>query len=1163
MKAKGKNMRKLLIAVILFCAIFHLNAEYNLIKDAMLNPGNSPMPPGWLPLEQNKDIDAKNNSVRFVTNMFRGKPALEIRLKTLNNAFTAYPVKGLKPNTWYCFSVMTKSDIGRCSGKGPCIFTGQPKSPGQFRIAQVDKHFGFAGVGKNTPRWTPLKLAFRTPENPENIYVAVGLYGALGRVWFSEMKLEETSAAKAEMINREFGDKTNPVAKKHENLILNGSFEVITSPDIPDGWTNHCYAATAPNFNENFKAVTDNPFHGKICFKVNGEVNHSGMPGCRYPVAQRQPGFLSFYARSNQPDNEITVRGQIFKQTFKLGKTWKKCVVKIPKLESNNVFFKTKGTVYLDAVKLEFGDKVTAFSPNVYELFYTAKLVKPPAPPEVSLKTVSFKGKRIPWEQGMKIKNLLNDNRKPADKPTRVFLVKGLEALHVRFECRGRTNSKLVKTVKQTDGLVFGDDAVGVVVNPGYSGGMNRTYCFEVNTNGIRRDSCGNNASWNGVWDVNIKPVKDGFDAEFRIPYAGLGDGNLFSNTWQINLIRYSAAVDKEKKEVSAWFMPENWPVQDTGMAVSGFIGLAEYKVRISKPEVLLAGHRYMPEDNLFAVDFKLGFANLKSQRGRAILSMPNGNNYNAFWQSKNGVAELAFQELNKKQITDLADFQLKIYAGRKLISQKIYRRRLTIPQLLEVGQLNRNYYTTEKDGTLAVNVHASPQYIKELELVLTLIDAKGRVFDCRYPASVTRLEFPIAKLKPGLFQCRVNLVKKAGGAEIIATGTTVLRKMVPGIVDSKIDYISRMPVINGKSMILVGIQIPLPGDLKGINKGFRRIDDRLLREIAKRFNMINLVITFLPEGKYSEVVQKEHREFIAKLKKLNLFSEVWLPFANKQGKKNIRSCYLGPKKAFALWLTAVDKLKNNPNIIGWYCMDEITRPWQKSPGAKESDLQEFYWQLKAKDPYRYYVTNALYGPRNYGGLHSSDMVGGSFYTITGYPPRGGVAGVRGYMKGIEAERSRLKIPAVTTGFLYCYIRNFQRAPSVAENRVSVFEMLINGARRIAYYRYKPLNIKLWDSFIDIKKLVEFLSPVFTGKEITPNAACSNTYVDFALWKYQNKYYLLACNYTPFAVKATFDLTMLGKVTEIKTVFSKANHNGVRIFTDNFAPYGTKVYEIE
>ena len=122
---------------------------------------------------------------------------------------------------------------------------------------------------------------------------------------------------------------------------------------------------------------------------------------------------------------------------------------------------------------------------------------------------------------------------------TEIRVVYTNEALYVGIYAFDPAPDSILQQLTGRDGD-GNSDYVGVALNC-YKDGVTG-YMFAVSPRGeqydARQSNDGEDASWNAVWDCKTKIVKDGWIAEFKIPYAALRFPNLPEQHWHVNFVR-------------------------------------------------------------------------------------------------------------------------------------------------------------------------------------------------------------------------------------------------------------------------------------------------------------------------------------------------------------------------------------------------------------------------------------------------------------------------------------------------------------------------------------------------------------------------------------------------------------------------------------------------
>ncbi len=150
------------------------------------------------------------------------------------------------------------------------------------------------------------------------------------------------------------------------------------------------------------------------------------------------------------------------------------------------------------------------------------------------------------WNDTGIVADLVQQSPRPGE-PTpyktevRVLILR--DTLYFGFLCKDPEPGKIAIHTMQRDGLVGGDDTVGVVLD---TYGDRRTgYSFRINAAGARIDGLiadpeHPSFDWDGIWDARTARTEDGWSAEIEIPARTLSFRPGLTS-WGLNLERFVA----------------------------------------------------------------------------------------------------------------------------------------------------------------------------------------------------------------------------------------------------------------------------------------------------------------------------------------------------------------------------------------------------------------------------------------------------------------------------------------------------------------------------------------------------------------------------------------------------------------------------------------------
>ncbi|NOY38643.1 MAG: carbohydrate binding family 9 domain-containing protein [Chlorobi bacterium] len=160
------------------------------------------------------------------------------------------------------------------------------------------------------------------------------------------------------------------------------------------------------------------------------------------------------------------------------------------------------------------------------------------------------------WQQAMKISNFtqreLNEGH-PATEKTIVKILYNNKTLYIGVWCYDDEPDKIEARQLERDFDPGTDDNFGLVIDT--YGDKRNGYLFITNPNGARLDAMvidngrSINPDWDGVWMVKTKKTKEGWFAEFEIPFSTLRFRMHRQQSWGINFERNI----RRKREQDAW----------------------------------------------------------------------------------------------------------------------------------------------------------------------------------------------------------------------------------------------------------------------------------------------------------------------------------------------------------------------------------------------------------------------------------------------------------------------------------------------------------------------------------------------------------------------------------------------------------------------------------
>lgn len=275
----------------------------------------------------------------------------------------------LRPNTCYRFSASLKCDTD-C--RVPKTVAFGPYSEGVMAIVFPENNLWTerpASIILQGGRqgWTRQTRYFKTNDKDLKFWIGLYVLRTSGSGWFDHLELVECSPEEYRNNVRDYGY----MPSENENLIYNGSFEITTNPDLPDGIYNGIgepwWKKDSRPWGEQLKIGKKGSPHGGQHLQLS---NHSYLI---YPefFAGKQKMTLSFLAKSEKGNGSIRVSWGGFDRVFPLTDQWKKYSATFDAPEKRTFMgFSDHGKtgIALDAVMLNLGTEAQPYAKSDREI---------------------------------------------------------------------------------------------------------------------------------------------------------------------------------------------------------------------------------------------------------------------------------------------------------------------------------------------------------------------------------------------------------------------------------------------------------------------------------------------------------------------------------------------------------------------------------------------------------------------------------------------------------------------------------------------------------------------------------------------------------------------------------------------------------------------------
>ncbi len=751
-------------------------------------------------------------------------------------------------------------------------------------------------------------------------------------------------------------------------------------------------------------------------------------------------------------------------------------------------------------------------------------------------------------------------------------VVRDNEWLYVSFEIVRPHPEVIQPTVLNHDGNVSADDSVEIFLDPGTAGKV--YYHFILNAANARAErQCRNlwdkDLTWDTPWRSATKITSTGWQAEIGIPLivlAGQGDLskatlNLCANRVLVTL-NYMNLVVGNVKESSSW-APVKGGFHEP-LSFGSLLGMEADKIM----EPLLVGAQAVKAGNYASDDqghfyYEVG-GTLRSYCGKA-------GKVSLMVEDKpaTGKGETISQEI---EITKAGDtpFAFKIpvsaFSGRTAvvslrdpltgeILQSVTLRDMSNLSLMR-SYARYSYYTSEKTAAIACEIGLPDAEVKKVGLVAK--DKEGKTLaEMSEVSAQTFIPVPASELQLGDNVVVVELRRKSGETLYSQNVTLIKRAPKPGC-EWKVDRANQVILNNGKPFFIFGV----------MGGGNNEDSAKDLADIG-----FNTVV------RWNRCSLEDALNFPELARKYGFYVVDFPAMCYQLPKELSPQTKMTEDESYDwstdnVWLPGVKKLMNHPNVIAWYLADEPQD--NRSLAAR---ILRLYKKINEVDGY--HPAEVLYIPPVPEGDEFSrncDILGIDPYWVPGSGTgEAGTPNSVGRQTWLARQRSSrdLKLAWITP----CAERfSGTRLRILAENeqRVQTYLSLIHGAKSLLYFVYPFLHESTRDTFAQLAREMKVIGPACVEPDVAQNIRYTpvafdphcNLFPDVQVALKKNPaggYILLAANFRPYPVEATFKVSLLEKGGRVSTLFVKngeiAHEKGV--FADHFAAMDTRAYALK
>ena len=332
-----------------------------------------------------------------------------------------------------------------------------------------------------------------------------------------------------------------------------------------------------------------------------------------------------------------------------------------------------------------------------------------------------------------------------------------------------------------------------------------------------------------------------------------------------------------------------------------------------------------------------------------------------------------------------------------------------------------------------------------------------------------------------------------------------------------------------------------------------------------------NLFMSQFPLGIYDRIDRPEHLSAIKNMG-FNLVMPYTVPYA--RGNYQTIQTYLDRAQGLGLQVILepdrkaikegnlqeiarmVGTFAQHPAVYGWYSYDEPV--FNKiSPQA----IEQAYQTIKAQDPIHPVVLD-FSGPRS----HNLASYGNGFDLcwVNQYPLKQGVP-VETAFNAFNSEISQAS--QISGSNFWLVLQSFKdekkwRLPTYEEQRYMLYSGLARGAKGIFFYAYHRAP-KDWQQKIVaplVSELRGYLPAIAQGQ--VGGVQSDRTEIETLLFPSGNDYLLMAINHSNSAVSSQITIAKKLGVSEVASSQAKQTTLAQNLFSDTFAPYEVRFYQV-
>lgn len=943
------------------------------------------------------------------------------------------------------------------------------------------------------------------------------------------------------------------------NMMYNGSFEIATNPDAPDGWRRGFFE---PPYGSNIWTLdTNEKWHGNSSLRLGHEGVMASAWGRFVSLVPSEFYTYSVYLKADRKGvkAELEINGLDKPNTIEVttDTTWKRYELtgKAFRTRTNLVIRqKSPGVLWIDAAQLEQGEKASEYYfplLDQQELKAATSVVteKPSSLNDKIRETAITRLSQAPvidgklddscWQSQPNMtgfRELAVDQ--PSSEKTQAWVAYDDTAIYLAVRAYDNDMSRVRRLLSDPKSAWTADN-IEILIDT--NNDRNSYHHFVVNPVNLRwyryNRAPRKGTRWQSDWTSATSMNDDSWTAEIRIPYTSFKHDEL-SEVMGINVTRSSKVKPERDGTVySAWSYPHGG-----FQAPRAFGSMTGFDTSVLQPFRLQVVSAGWTQGNAHA---RLENLTDHTVNLKAIFNVTGSQNV----QSKPMDITIA-----KGEIKDiLIPLELKQDGSYAVALQALdtsgVKRVQSQSMSFSVSGANKfvfdgpefAYYTQGEPIQVRAVVNLNQDQIKDHLIRWELAGQKG-AFDAK--PGVNSWKINASKIKNGSHEIKTTLLRKD---DVVAQDNTSLDVVPASPHFVRMNRWGQFFEVDGKPFYPFGFFTETL---------YRTHDLNVWRQVVAEMksNNCNSVVAYmglrtdLPEnlGQYLDAADEAG---------VKVFVEISTFFIWDIPKvKGVRPRYTDKETALADMKKTIAKYRDHPALLGWCAFDE---PGNRPDLFTGKVVAEASTMIKSEDPYHpFFCTHLnhvgdakIYGPAVDLGLMPFVASGGRY-------------------DDMFRDLRDAKLPVMVNSPAYGAAGNSKHEPAIAQQRVNTYKGILMGAAGTQYYLFRPASELLWRSMGQINVELQTLAPAIFSTELPLPLQVTPLSQDqlVVLKRNGDDYYLMAVNMDVKSQELVVDLLSLDGIEQVESLLDSpsVSHQGKQArLTFTISGQGTAFYKFK